>query len=124
MGCRSNGLSELWAVGIMLRIQMYSIKKSCDTSSIHCSKKEVAVHLDTKVNSSRYFISIKQCMALSVTRSWVRCLFLQTNSINPTLIVFSVHHANTTGTRIPDPPFSSFGPSRDYGMDLCLEVYL
>ena len=30
----------------------------------------------------------------------------------------------TTGTRIPDPPFSSFGPSRDYGMDLCLEVYL
>ena len=31
---------------------------------------------------------------------------------------------NTTGTRIPDPPFSSFGPSRDYGMDICLEVYL
>ena len=29
-----------------------------------------------------------------------------------------------TGTRIPDPPFSSFGPSRDYDMDLCLEVYL
>ena len=29
-----------------------------------------------------------------------------------------------TGTRIPDPPFSSFGPSRDFGMDLCLEVYL
>jgi len=28
------------------------------------------------------------------------------------------------GTRIPDLPFSSFGPSRDYGMDLCLEVYL
>ena len=24
-----------------------------------------------------------------------------------------------TGTRIPDPPFSSFGPSRDYGMHLC-----
>ena len=22
------------------------------------------------------------------------------------------------------PPFSSFGPSRDYGMDLCLEVYI
>jgi hypothetical protein len=31
-----------------------------------------------------------------------------------------------TGTRIPDPPFSSFDPSHDYGMDLCLEaeVYL
>ena len=29
-----------------------------------------------------------------------------------------------TGTRIPDPPFTSFGPSRDYGMDLCLELYL
>ena len=29
-----------------------------------------------------------------------------------------------TSTRIPDPPFSSFGPSRDYGMDLSLEVYL
>ena len=29
-----------------------------------------------------------------------------------------------TGTRIPYPPCSSFGPSRDYGMDLCLEVYL
>ena len=28
------------------------------------------------------------------------------------------------GTRILDPPFSSFGPSRDYGMDLCLDVYL
>ena len=25
--------------------------------------------------------------------------------------------AKSTGTRIPDPPFSSFGPSRDYGMD-------
>jgi hypothetical protein len=30
----------------------------------------------------------------------------------------------TTGTRIPDPPFSSFAPPRDYGMDLSLEVYL
>ena len=29
----------------------------------------------------------------------------------------------TASTRIPDPHFSSFGPSRDYGMDLCLEVY-
>jgi hypothetical protein len=29
-----------------------------------------------------------------------------------------------TGTQIPDPPFSSFGPSRDYGMGLGLEVYL
>jgi len=28
------------------------------------------------------------------------------------------------GTRIPDPIFSSFGSSRDYGMDLSLEVYL
>ena len=28
------------------------------------------------------------------------------------------------GTRIPDPPFSSFGPTRDYGMYLSLEVYL
>jgi hypothetical protein len=27
-------------------------------------------------------------------------------------------------TRILDPPFFSFGPSRDYGMDLSLEVYL
>jgi hypothetical protein len=25
MGCRSNGLSELWAVGIMLRILMINI---------------------------------------------------------------------------------------------------
>ena len=30
----------------------------------------------------------------------------------------------STSTRIPDLPFSSFGSSRDYGMDLCLEVYL
>ena len=29
-----------------------------------------------------------------------------------------------TGTQISDPPFYSFGLSRDYGMDLCLEVYL
>ena len=38
------------------------------------------------------------------------------------LVIFLV--INTTGTRIPGPHFSSFGPSRDYGMDLCLEVYL
>ena len=38
--------------------------------------------------------------------------------IDPAIVI------KTTGTRIPDPPFSSFGPSRDYGMDLCLEVYL
>jgi hypothetical protein len=37
-------------------------------------------------------------------------------------ILFYVQY--TTGTRIPDPPFSSFGPSRDYAMDFCLEVYL
>jgi hypothetical protein len=29
-----------------------------------------------------------------------------------------------TDTWSPVPPFSSLGPSRDYGMDLCLEVYL
>ena len=29
-----------------------------------------------------------------------------------------------TGTRILNPPFSSFGPSRDYGMHLCLQVYI
>jgi hypothetical protein len=39
-------------------------------------------------------------------------------------IKLHVYRVDTTGTRIPDPPFSSFGPSRDYGMDLCLEVYL
>ena len=33
-------------------------------------------------------------------------------------------HIFATGTLIPDFPFSSFDPSRDYGMDLCLEVYL
>jgi hypothetical protein len=30
-----------------------------------------------------------------------------------------IHRQSNSGT-----PFSSFGPSRDYGMDLCLEVYL
>ena len=30
-----------------------------------------------------------------------------------------IHRHSNSG-----PPFSSFGPSRDYGMDLCLEVYL
>ena len=30
----------------------------------------------------------------------------------------------TTGTPIPDPPFPPVGPSRDYGMNLCLEVYI
>ena len=38
--------------------------------------------------------------------------------------LFEPHHLIHTGTRIPDPPFSSFGPSRDYGMDHSLEVYL
>ena len=28
------------------------------------------------------------------------------------------------GTQIPDLPFSSFGPSHNYGMDLSLEVFL
>ena len=36
----------------------------------------------------------------------------------------SYTHIILRGTRIPDPPFSSFGPFRDYGMDLCLEVYI
>ena len=40
------------------------------------------------------------------------------------LCALDVFARHTTGTRIPDPPFSSFGSSRDYGMDLCLEVYL
>ena len=30
-----------------------------------------------------------------------------------------VHRHSNSG-----PPFLSFGPSRDYGMDLCLQVYL
>ena len=30
----------------------------------------------------------------------------------------------TQALEFQTPPFSSFGPSRDYGMDLCLEVYL
>jgi hypothetical protein len=34
------------------------------------------------------------------------------------------YYRHSNSTRIPDPPFSSFGPSCDYGMDLCLEVYL
>jgi hypothetical protein len=29
-----------------------------------------------------------------------------------------------TGTRNPDPPFFSFGPSCNYGMDLSLEVHV
>jgi hypothetical protein len=43
----------------------------------------------------------------------------KTSKVNTILKVVII-----TGTRIPDPPFSSFGPSCDYGMDLCLEVYL
>ena len=51
----------------------------------------------------------------------------------PMLMVMDASHRSylnhgvghrATGTQIPDPHFSSFGPSRDYGMDLCLEVYL
>lgn len=37
----------------------------------------------------------------------------------PTLAPAPEHRHSNSG-----PPFSSFGPSRDYGMDLCLEVYL
>jgi hypothetical protein len=40
------------------------------------------------------------------------------------LVLTLVTLVETTDTRIPDPPFSSFDPSRDNGMDLCLEVYL
>jgi hypothetical protein len=40
------------------------------------------------------------------------------------MIWMSNDTASTTGTRIPEPHFSSFGPSHDYGMDLCLEVYI
>jgi hypothetical protein len=39
-------------------------------------------------------------------------------------VIGLLFHDFDTSTRIPNPPFSSFGPSRDYGMDLCLEVYL
>ena len=44
---------------------------------------------DLLVNSSRYFISIKQYMALSIARSWVRFLFLQSTSNTD---IVSVHH--------------------------------
>ena len=52
--------------------------------------------------------------------SWPRLV------LSHVMYIFTVIIHLTTGTRIPDPPpfFSSFGPSRDYGMDLCLEVYL
>ena len=50
--------------------------------------------------------------------SWPRLVLLHV------MYIFTVIIHLTTGTRIPDPPFSLFGPSRDYGMDLCLEVYL
>ena len=44
--------------------------------------------------------------------------------VGPLIGIIYISILLTTGTRIPDPPFSSFGPSCDYGMDLCLEVYL
>ena len=55
---------------------------------------------------------------------WIICLMLQSTENNVKITQFSLYLARLTGTRIPDPPFSSFGPSHDYGMDLYLEVYL
>ena len=50
---------------------------------MHDAKKKIKDFLFTKdllVNSNRYFISIKQCMTLSSSRSWVRyaCCFYRT----------------------------------------------
>ena len=43
---------------------------------------------DLLVNSSRYFISIKQCM--TVTRSWVMCLLFQQDTSNTVILSQSI----------------------------------
>jgi hypothetical protein len=68
---------------------------------------------------------------LETQNSWSKQWFITFNADKTKYLIFSIKpnkftHPSLilTGTQIPDPPFSSFGPSRDYGMDLCLEVYL
>ena len=60
---------------------------------------------------------------------WMKELSVVTLLLSVVRVVATVPRSEkggskSTGTRIPDPPFSSFGPSRDYGMDLCREVYI
>ena len=66
-----------------------------------------------------------QCICLSYTPLVVFIYIYSFNKWHETGIV-SIHLLSKTGTgtQIPDLPFSSFGPSRNYGMDLSLEVYL
>jgi hypothetical protein len=68
---------------------------------------------------------------LETQNSWSKQWFITFNADKTKYLILSIKpnkftHPSLilTGTQIPDPPFSSFGPSRDYGMDLCLEVYI
>ena len=60
----------------------------------------------------------------NVWRTWGPTLLADLMIFCPLGQIGPTNFKNSAGTRIPDPPFSSFGPSPDYGMDLCLEVYL
>ena len=78
------------------------------------------------------------CMLCSINHQlFPSCEFICVNSVCPSrahnwskiyLDFIETDRSDITGTRIPDPsptpaPFPSFGHSRDYGMDLSLEVY-
>ena len=67
--------------------------------------------------SGIYFASCSYDFGTVPTRSVLLLVF---NLIRNEEITSSHNHRHSNS----GPPFSSFGPSRDYGMDLCLEVYL
>jgi hypothetical protein len=57
-----------------------------------------------------------KCLCLIQPAAW---WIFTTKSVQALIITYIYHRHSNSG-----PPFSSFGPSRDYGMNLCLEVYL
>ena len=71
-------------------------------------KSKYTIHLvQTKICSSRITFFVSMCDIVSLN-----------------LLDCTLAEIRYTGTQIPDLPVSSLGPSRDYGMSLCLEVYL
>jgi hypothetical protein len=64
------------------------------------------------------YIAVQHVLTINNGVSIVHKLVVK---LSNTSTAFSLQ-VEITGTRIPDPPlfFPSFGPSRDYGMDLCL----
>jgi hypothetical protein len=87
------------------------VKEEIDTIEIESKKFKHVEYIQLGINLNKDIKLLISCIYRSPNSMDIEC-------------IEEMREILTTGTRIPEPPFSSFGPSRDYGMDLCLEVYL